>query len=136
EELNGFHAVTGRNDGVAGFGENAFGEFPEPVVVFDQKNAFGAAFDPACRGSMNGFDGGFGQRQVDFETGTDARFAVDVDVAAALLDDPMHHGQAEPGSLAALLGGEERLEYLGGGVPAHAHAVVCHRQFDVPARLD
>src|SRR6188768_4090913 len=49
-------------------------------------------------------------RQEDLEGGAAARRAVDGDVAAALLDDAVHHRQAEAGALAALLGGEERLE--------------------------
>jgi hypothetical protein len=43
-------------------------------------------------------------RQVDLENRALARLGVHPDVAAALLDDPVHRGQAEPSAFALLLG--------------------------------
>ena len=47
-----------------------------------------------------------------------AELAVEEDVAAGLLDDAVDRRQAEPGALADLLGGEERLEDLVHAPPA------------------
>src|SRR5690606_19370857 len=49
-----------------------------------------------------------GQRQPDGEAGADARLAVDLDLAAGLLDDPVAGREPEPG--AVLLGREEGIE--------------------------
>ena len=49
-------------------------------------------------------------------------FAVDPDVAAALLDDSVDGGQTQARALAALLGGEERLEDVLPRVRVHAVA--------------
>jgi hypothetical protein len=53
-----------------------------------------------------------------------AGLAVDVDVAARLLHEAEHHAEAEPGALARLLGGEERLEHAGEHLRRHADATV------------
>ena len=52
--------------------------------------------------------------------------AVGEDVAAGLLDDAVDGGQAEPGALADLLGGEERLEDAADHVGRDADAGVLH----------
>ena len=49
---------------------------------------------------------------------------VDGHEAAAMARDTLHEGQAEPGPLADLLGGEERLEEMRLHVRGHADAVV------------
>ena len=56
--------------------------------------------------------------------------AVDPDVPAALPDDPVHRGEAEPGAAAQLLGREEGLEEAGQGALVHPHPVVAHAHFD------
>src|SRR5258708_24511762 len=59
-------------------------------------------------------------REIDFEAGAAAGSGVDVDEAAALLDDAVDGGETETSALAGFLGGEERLEDAGlsGGVHA------------------
>ena len=57
-------------------------------------------------------------------------------MAAALLHDAVHGGEAEPGSLPLLLGGEERLEDVGGGLRAHAGTGVAHREGHVGPRRE
>ena len=50
-----------------------------------------------------------------------ARFAVELDVAAGLLDEAVDHAEAEAGAGAGRFGGEERLE----GAPAHLVRHAC-----------
>src|SRR2546422_6373482 len=54
-------------------------------------------------------------------------------LAAALLDDPVHRGEAEAGALPDFLGREERLEQVCLGHLIHADAGVRDRQADVIA---
>src|ERR1051326_5614817 len=61
-------------------------------------------------GGVLGGGGCLGARQVKPERRAKAPLAVDVDVAAGLLDEAEHHREAEPAALADRLGGEERLE--------------------------
>src|SRR3954453_19797760 len=50
------------------------------------------------------------RRKPDREAGAAAGLALDLDSAAALPDDPVHRGEAEPGGLGQGLRREERLE--------------------------
>ena len=63
-----------------------------------------------------------------------ADLAVDLDVAARLLDEAVHHAQPQAGALADILGGEERLEHFFQNVRRHAAAGVAHRDHHVGAR--
>jgi hypothetical protein len=54
-------------------------------------------------------------------------------MAAGLLDEAVHHRQAQPGAAADLLGGEERLEHARQRGRIHAVAVVAHPQHHVLA---
>ncbi len=81
-----------------------------------------------------GFSGGAEARQIDLERGAFAGFAVQPDVAFALLDDAVHRGQSEPGALQSL-GGVEGLEDVGLGIGVHAHAGVADGEHDVVAGL-
>src|SRR4051794_7009398 len=49
-----------------------------------------------------------------------SRRAVDLDAAARLLREAIDHAETEAGALAALLGGEERLEHLVADLRRHA----------------
>src|SRR5688500_12367149 len=71
-----------------------------------------------------------GGRQVNPECGARAQAAFDGDMAAALGDDPVGGRQAEPGALALLLGGEERLEDAAQCLLRHAVAGVAHADAD------
>ena len=53
---------------------------------------------------------------------------MDPDAAIALLDNAVHRGETKPGSLAGLLGGEERFEEPRARLLVHAAAGVGHRQ--------
>jgi len=57
-----------------------------------------------------------------------------LDVAAALLDDPVHGGQAQAGALALLLGGEERFEDLRLDLTRDAGTGIGDREHDVGPR--
>ena len=63
-------------------------------------------------------------------------FEIDVDVAAGLLDDAVDGGEAEPGPLPHLLGGEERLEDLLLHLRRHAGAGVGDFEEHVVAGLE
>ena len=74
-------------------------------------------------------------RQVDFEDASHADFAVDIDVAAALVDDAVHRGKPESGSLSHLLGRIDGFEDTRLGLRIHPAARVGDRENDVPTRL-
>src|SRR5439155_1904861 len=73
------------------------------------------------RTRMSGMRGRQGER----EGAADARTALHVDLAAVVLHDAVHKGQAQPGAVG--LGGEERLEDVaeiagGDALPGVGHA--------------
>lgn len=70
------------------------------------------------------------------ECGSDADLAGHIDVATALLDEAVDHGQAETGTFSYFFGGEERLEDFGLGFRVHADAVVNDREENVGAGFD
>ena len=80
------------------------------LVVLDDQHGLGAA------GRRTELDIGldvletFRARQVDPHGRALAGLAVDLDVAAGLLDEAVDHAEPEAGALALGLGGEERLE--------------------------
>ena len=65
-----------------------------------------------------------------------AGLAVQPDVAAALLDDAVGHGEAEPGALSQFLGGEEGFEGTGLHFAIHAVAGVAHNDLHVLAGFE
>ena len=65
-----------------------------------------------------------GAGQVDFESGTEPQFAVDVDVAAALTHNAIHGRESQSRAGANPFGGIERLENLGTGNVIHPRPVV------------
>jgi hypothetical protein len=73
-------------------------------------------------------------RQVDGEGGSPARFGLATNSAAALLDDSQNGGESQAGSLAGLLGGEERLEEMRPRVRVHSNPGVAHGHRHVAAR--
>ena len=113
-ERQGLRAVAGFHDRVARGLQALADELPQRPLVLDQEDGF--------RSSRNrGLDGRrflrrsrlVGPREVDLEGRALPRLAVDEDVAAALLHDPVDSSQAQPRPLAGLLGREERLEGAG-----------------------
>jgi len=68
----------------------------------------------------------FNLRQVDLEYRAPSMLAGDLDLAAALFDDPLDGGQAQSGTLAGRLGGKEGIENMSQGFRIHAQAVVGH----------
>ena len=62
--------------------------------------------------------------------------AFDHDTSAGLLDDPVHHGEAQPGPFALLLGREKGLKEMRLRLLIHPVASIPHRQQNVRARLD
>ena len=73
--------------------------------------------------------------QIKLHRGARAGLAVDLDVPARLLDEAVHHGEAQAGTLADLLGGEERLEHAVQHLLAHAAAGVGDRDQHILARI-
>src|SRR5574338_214435 len=59
--------------------------------------------------------------------------ASDAHAAARLLDEAIHHGQAQAAAHAELLGGEEGLENVGQNAPVHAGAIVADGDLHVVA---
>ena len=72
-----------------------------------------------------------------------ALFAVDHDVAGRLLDEAVHHAQAQAGALAGPFRGEERIEYLvehsgrnsGSGIARRDHGVAAGPDVAVHSRI-
>jgi len=123
--FEGFRAVfSGENTVARGF-EKFAGEFADFAFVLDDENGFAAndGFvdyrDLGCR-----FELLEGLWQINLEAGAAAGGGVDVDEAAALLDDAVDRGEAEAGTLAGFLGGKERLKDAGFGGRVHALAGV------------
>src|SRR3972149_504558 len=86
------------------------------TVVLDQEDRLRATDRPLRRpasGCLCGTVGWVDPGQVDLERRAHARLAVDPDVAAALLDDPVCRGKPQAGALAGLLRREERLPQPG-----------------------
>ncbi len=141
--------VRGGHHGVALARQRAFGDRADHVLVLDQQDA------PAARPFSLVLDRlGLAQlvlarlvhRQVDRETralrlAVGAQGVVGEDEPARLLDDAVDGRQPEPGALALLLGGEERLEDLrqvgrrdaAAGVLGDQHRIVAGRD-DLAAR--
>ena len=95
---------------------------------------------PSTLAEYRGFGRGLVQsgraRQVHLDRRAVAFLAVDLDVAARLLDEAEHHAEPEAGALADLLGGEEGIEHPldeGGG---DAGAGVAHGDHHIIARRD
>ncbi|MDB5746282.1 MAG: hypothetical protein JWP72_1130 [Massilia sp.] len=76
-------------------------------VVLDHEHRFRAARDLARRHVEGLFFGPVRARQVDLDCRARTDFAVDLDVATALLDEAKGHGEAEARALALAPGGEE-----------------------------
>src|SRR3546814_8802439 len=72
-----------------------------------------------------------GTRQIDLDRGSLADLAVQRYVAARLLDEAVHHAEAESAALAHVLGGEEGLEGVAANLLAHAAAGIAHRDQDI-----
>ena len=104
--------VGGLEHGVALHGQDLAGERAHALVVLDEQDRLRAAPPGAGRPrppratAIASLD----PRQVDLEGRALPRLAVHPRCAAALLDDAVDGRQAQPGALARLLGGEERLE--------------------------
>ena len=75
-------------------------------------------------------------REIDFERGTFAQLAVDVDKPAMAADDAEGGGQAEAGAFGEFLGGEKRVENLVEILRWNAATGVGHVQTNVTARRD
>ena len=76
-----------------------------------------------------------GARQIELDRRAETFLAVDLDVAARLLDEAVHHAQSQPGAFADLLGGEERLEHLVAQRGRNAGAGVADRDHDIGSGL-
>ena len=110
-DVEGFRAV-GRGDHlVAVAGEDPLGDLAQGFLVLDDQDGLSPGRALVGRGL------GRQRTAASVVTGSvmlkvvpAAGFGVDPDVAVGLGEDPVDGGQAEPGSAAVGLGGEERLE--------------------------
>ena len=113
-KLDGLGAVGGRQDAVAEIVRACLARFrgwvprrPRPAPVRCGRAAgWDCSRPPVFRGGRGGAGG-----KIDLEDAALARLAVTIDETAVAFDDGQRGGQAQPGALALLLGGEERLEY-------------------------
>ena len=110
---------------------------PECVFIFHHQNGFGAfqlgrQGNPGPRGLHRCLDA----RQIDLERGALSGVALHVNATAVLFDNPIDHGQPQPGTFAHLFRGEERLEDVIQGLCIHTAAGVGHCQPDVAPRRD
>src|SRR4029078_10174396 len=62
--------------------------------------------------------------EIEIEDRAVSDFAIDGDVAAALIDEAIDHRQADPRTAAFLFGGEERLEHTVPNLRRHARSGV------------
>src|SRR6266446_6838046 len=69
--------------------------------------------------------------EVELDARAMSRLAVDLDVSAALPDEAVDHAEAEPGSLAFRLRGEERVEGAGDDIRRHARPRIAKRDEDI-----
>src|SRR5262249_10109707 len=98
-------------------------------LVLNQEDGFrapGSATRPGPR--PRGRAGPLAAREIDLERRSAPRLTVHENEPAALLDDAVHRGQPQPGALAGLLGGEERLEQVGLDLLRHTATRVRERQ--------
>ena len=113
---------------------------PHQRIVLDDQYRLGSSPHRRGDGRFDRFDvAARGARKIDLDAGAMAILAIDLDVAARLLDESVHHAQAEAGSLANFLGGEERIKHLveygrrdaGPGVADRDHRVGSRGDFAV-----
>ncbi len=89
----------------------------QPQLLRDKITNDGVVFDTedglvAARKLFSDFVGGkrrrmIGYRKIQLERGPPAVSGFELDVAAGLLDEPVHHAETEPGALADAFGAEE-----------------------------
>ena len=140
EDLQRFLAIVGGQHLVAVPGQRPLGDGADHRLVLDQQHGPGAPSSLSCglaarRPALLRLD--LVPRQVGGEAPPPPERQ---SITARLLDDAVDRGQAKPGALADLLGGEERLEDLAedfGGMPlpvsAIDSAVVGNRQISRPS---
>ena len=134
EHLERCSAVLSLEDGEAAARQLGHHEAAHrSIVLRQQDDAF--AFDD---GGGIGRDGGHRRgreiglaRKVNLERRPLVRRAVELNVAAALADDRLHHRQPEAGAAPLILRGEEGLEHAIAHFRRHAEAGVGHHQRDV-----
>src|SRR5262249_21967127 len=108
-------------------------QVPQALLVLHDKYGLGTLLRRA-RGSCFDFVRLSDQtRQVDIKERPDADFAVNPDIASALLYDSVDGCQPETRAMARFLRGEERLEDMRPGLGIHAVACVTHHHLHVLA---
>jgi len=135
--FEGFFAVFGGEDAIAGGSEEFASEFAYFALVFDNENSF-ASGDGRVEFRNVGCDIELleGLREIHGEASAAAGSGIDVDEAATLLDDAVDGGQAKARALAGFLGGEEGLEDAGLGGGVHAVTSVGNGEQNVVTKLD
>src|SRR5271155_4317396 len=99
-------SVLGFDHGVAGHFQILAGEFAHTFFIFNQQDCFRALRQRLTLDSAVAPWSALlvpDARQVHLETRSAAWFAIDPHIAAALLDDAVHGGEAEASALALLL---------------------------------
>src|SRR5712671_6784740 len=130
-------AVGGFENAIAAGGQSFADELTDGLFIFDEEDGFrsvGGAERNCC--GAKGVAGFVDTREINGEGAAVAGFALNKDIASALLDDAVDGGQAEAGSFAFFFGSKEGLEDAGLGVAVHAFAGVADGNHDVGAVFD
>src|SRR5438094_703454 len=101
------------------------------LLVFREEDRF-FSWRRGARHDRCSFIDGLGYlRQIDFERGSMARFAIHPDVASALFYDAVHHRKSEPSALSRMFCREEWLKDARPCFTAHTSSCVANHQHDV-----
>src|SRR5439155_2112319 len=95
-----------------------------------------ARLDRFARDDLRGIADVTRARQIDFDRRAVFFLTVNLDVSTRLLDEAVDHAQPEAGSLAHLLGREERLEHLVANRRRDALAGVLHGDHHITSGLN
>src|SRR6185312_11071754 len=87
-------------------------ESADAILIFHQEYRFASLKNQSRPMLRRHVRGSINPRQIDFEGGSDANFAVHPHVSAALLDDAKHSRETKTSALAHIFGGEEWFENL------------------------
>jgi hypothetical protein len=133
-DLDGLLAAPRLEHLVAALAHGPRREAAQRGIVLDDQHRLAPALQRLHRRRRGRLGSLAGAGKVGAKDGAVARLAVGEDRAARLAHDSVAGGEAEPGALPQLLGGEEGLEDVPAGLEVHSHAGVADREHHVFAR--
>src|ERR1051325_4145354 len=106
-------------------------------LVFEDEDSLVALWHFVLSGSLMR-EGWWGRHfwQEDSDGGASSQFALDANVAPALVDNPIAGGQTKPTTAAVSLSGKEGFEQMLFHLIIHANAIIFHADADVIAWLE